>query len=289
MAKLAVLGMGAMGSRMALSLLAAGHAVTVWNRDAARTEPLVAKGAVAAATPADAVGGADFAISMVRDIEASRAVWLDAKSGALAALAPHAIAIESSTISVAWARELAGIFAKKKLAIIDAPVSGSRKQADARELVYLVGGEEEAVEAARPILLAMGKSVEYAGPAGCGIAMKLMVNASMGVQVACLAELLAGTAKLGVPREKAMEIFAATSLCSPWVKANAPAILARDYAPQFPVELVEKDLQYELDAADAESAEVPVTRAAQQAYAKAKAQGLSDKNLTAIAEIYGKG
>jgi 3-hydroxyisobutyrate dehydrogenase-like beta-hydroxyacid dehydrogenase len=274
---------------MAASLLAAGHAVTVWNRDAARTAPLVAKGAVAAATPAKAVAGAEFAISMVRDIAASRAVWLDPETGALAGMGPAAIAIESSTISVAWARELASIFAKHKIAIIDAPVSGSRKQADARELIYLVGGEKAAVDVARPILLAMGKSVEYAGAAGCGIALKLMVNASMGVQVANLAELLASTEKLGIARAKAMEIFTSTAVCSPWVKANAAAILAREYAPQFTVGLVEKDLQYEVEAAASESAAVPVTQAAQQAYAKAVAAKLGDENLTAIAEIYGNG
>jgi len=286
MARITFLGLGAMGSRMASSLLHAGHKVTVWNRDAARTQPLVEQGAAAAPTPKEAVSSADFALSMVRDIEASRSVWLDPQTGALGGLSANAIAIESSTISFAWAQGLTAKFAEKKIAFLDAPVSGSRKQADARELIFLVGGDAAAVEKARPILLAIGKSVEHVGPAGSGIALKLMVNASMAVQVASLAELLAAAGRLGVSREKAMEVFTGTALCSPWVKANAAAILAREYAPQFTVELVEKDLSYEVEAAKSQRAEVPVTVAAQQAYAKALQQNLADENLTAIAKLY---
>jgi len=83
-----------------------------------------------------------------------------------------------------------------------------------------------------------------------------------------------------------MEVYNSTAVASPWIKANAPALLARDYAPQFAVELIEKDLNYALAAAATAGAQVPVTQAAQRAYAAALAQGLSEQNMTALAEVY---
>jgi 3-hydroxyisobutyrate dehydrogenase len=286
MANVTVLGMGAMGSRMAQSLLEAKHSVTVWNRDPARTQPLVKKGATAAATPAQAVANADLALSMVRDIEASREVWLSPETGALAAMPAHAIAVESSTITVAWAQELAGEFAKKGIAMLDAPVSGSRKQADAKELVFLAGGDDDAVKKATPILLAIGKAVQHMGPVGSGTTTKLMVNAALAAQLASLVELLAMATKLGIAPSQAMEAFNSTVVSSPWIKNNTPALLAHDYAPQFPVELIEKDLRYTLQAASQAKTQAPVTHAAQQAFAAAVEAGWGNENLTALAKLY---
>jgi 3-hydroxyisobutyrate dehydrogenase-like beta-hydroxyacid dehydrogenase len=222
---------------------------------------------------------------MVLNVEASRSVWLAPDTGAMDALPTGAIAVESSTITVEWARELAGIFAKQGKQVIDAPVSGSRKQADVKELIFLVGGEAAAVERATPILLAIGKLVQPVGPAGSGIAMKLMVNASMGAQVAAVVELLAMAERVGVDAAKAMEVYNSTPLASPWIKANTPAMLARDYAPQFTVALIEKDLGYAVQAAGG-GAQVPITQATQQAFAAAITQGLAGENLTALAEVY---
>ena len=106
MSKIAFLGLGAMGSRMAARLLAAGHAVTVWNRSAERTAPLVEQGAQAAATPADAAAGAEVVIAMLRDDSASEAVWCDPETGAAVGMAEGALAIECSTLTVDWTRRL---------------------------------------------------------------------------------------------------------------------------------------------------------------------------------------
>src|ERR1700761_3541667 len=142
MTKIAVLGLGAMGSRMAANLLKAGHQVTVWNRTPDVAAALVAAGAKQVLTPREAAMGADFVIAMVRDDEASRTIWLAPETGALAGLAKDAIAIESSTLSPSWVRELGGVVAKKGVAFLEAPVAGSRPQAEAGQLVYLVGGNE---------------------------------------------------------------------------------------------------------------------------------------------------
>ncbi len=126
MSKIAFLGLGAMGSRMAAHLLAAGHAVTVWNRNAAKMTLLRDAGAMAAHSPRAAVAEAEFVFSMVRDDGASRFVWLDAAEGALGDMSADAVAVECSTLSVGWVRELSGLFAAKGCAFLDAPVAGSR-------------------------------------------------------------------------------------------------------------------------------------------------------------------
>lgn len=286
MSNVTVLGTGAMGSRMAENLLKAGHAVTVWNRSPEKTAPLVKAGAVAARMPAEAVKEATFVISIVRDDEASRDVWLDAESGALAAMPKDAIAIESSTLTVGWAQELAGICRQQGVDFIDAPVSGSRPQAEAAQLVYLVGGEPKTVEAATPLLMAMGSAVHHAGPAGSGAALKLMVNGMLGVQVAALGELLGFVEKLGVDREKAADIFAVTPVCSPIAKMAASGMVAESFAPMFPVELIEKDFGYIANVAETHGAKVPMAEAAHRIFSTAMERGDADLNMTAVARLY---
>src|SRR3569833_2863789 len=129
--RVAVLGMGAMGSRMAISLLRAGHSVIVWNRTAARTQPLIGQGATTAASPYEAAKGADIVLSVVRDNEASRRVWLSADDGALKAMSAEAIGMESSTLTPNWVRELSSAFAARGVAFLDAQVVGTRAQAAA--------------------------------------------------------------------------------------------------------------------------------------------------------------
>ena len=137
--KIAVLGLGAMGSRMAVNLLTAGYTVPVWNRSPESTKPLAAKGANLATTPKLAAKSADIVISMVTDINASKAVWLDSETGALSGMVEGAIAIESSTLTVNWIKELAAEITGQGIGFLDAPVVGTRPQADSGTLVYLVG------------------------------------------------------------------------------------------------------------------------------------------------------
>jgi 3-hydroxyisobutyrate dehydrogenase len=285
MTKIAFLGLGAMGSRMAANLIKAGHALTVWNRDAAKAAPLAALGAAVAATPAEAVAGAEIAIAMLRDDEASRRVWLEPGTGALAALPQGAIVIESSTLTVGWARELAEAAQVRGLLALDAPVAGSRPQAEAGQLIFLAGGDAVVLAQAEPILRAMGGAVHHAGPTGAGAAIKLGVNALFGIQVAAMAEILGLLAANGVDRAKAVEIIGATPVASPAAKGAAASMLAAIYQPMFPVELVEKDFGY-IHAAGAAGAGVPMADAARAVMQAAMARGLGEQNLTSLAELY---
>lgn len=280
----AILGMGAMGSRMAAALLRAGHSVTVWNRTAARAQPLVEQSARLANSPRAAAGDAEIVLAMVRDDEASRQVWLSPGDGALTAMSKDAIGVESSTLSVGWIRELAASFAARGVPFLDAPVVGTRAQADTASLIHLIGGDVETMARAKPVLSAIGSVAHHAGPAGAGAALKLVVNALLGIQVAALGELLGAAEQMGLDRRRAGEVLVEMPSCSASAKGVTQAMLARNFAPAFPVELVEKDLGYLADETPPDAA--PISAAARAVFARAIAAGLAADNMTAVAKLY---
>ncbi len=284
MAHLAVLGLGAMGSRMAQRLLTAGYTVTVWNRNPARVRELEEHGALPAPSPAAAVENVEGAFSVLRDDEASRSVWLDPEVGALSALRPDAWAVESSTLSVDWVRTLAAAAASQGRAFVDAPVLGSRPQAEAGQLVHLLGGSDAAVARVTPILAELGHAQHHAGPAGCGAALKLLANTLFGIQVAAVAELITHSRTLGLDAGNAMAQLAETVILSPAAKAAAGLMLADQHDPMFPVELVAKDFAY---AIGDRSASLPVSSAAAEVFREAISAGLGRSHLTVVERLYG--
>lgn len=279
----AVLGLGAMGSRMAKRLLDQGFAVRVYNRTAARGEALGAAGARVAATAADAARGADAVLSMVTDDEAARRTWLDPERGALTTTSAGAVAIECSTATPSWGRELEARARAKDIAFVEAPVVGSRPQAEAGQLVHLVGGEPAAVERARPILAALGRAAHHVGEAGRGAAMKLVVNALFGAQVAALGEMLGLATRSGIDLEAALAVLGTLPTTSPALVGVGALVRSADHAPRFPIELVAKDFRYAVQEAAGLGLETPVITATGRAFEDAAAAGLGAENISAIA------
>jgi len=286
MTHIAVLGLGAMGARMATRLIAAGHDVCVYNRTAERAAPLQQLGARIARSPRDAAEQADIVIAMVTDDAASRALWLDEATGALAALGKGGLAIESSTLTPSWVRELAAAAAERGARFLDAPVAGSRPQAEAGQLIYLVGGAAPDLERAKPVLAVMGGAIHHVGLAGQGTAMKLAVNAFFGVQVAAMAEVLGLLRRAGVATDAAAEILGALPVTSPALKGIAGLMAARNFAPLFPIDLVAKDFGYIAAAALTLGAELPVAAAAGDVFARAKDTGLGDDNIAGVVQLF---
>ncbi|HWN46708.1 MAG TPA: NAD(P)-dependent oxidoreductase, partial [Steroidobacteraceae bacterium] len=165
--KVSMLGLGIMGAGMAGQIVAKGFEVSVWNRNPAKCTQLGNLGARVAASPADAARGADLVFAMLADDDASRGVWLGAE-GALAAMRRDTIAIESSTLTIEWVRELAAAASSRGIGFLDAPVTGSKAQAESGMLAFLVGGPAELLERARPALAAMSSSIAHLGPSGSG-------------------------------------------------------------------------------------------------------------------------
>ncbi|WP_338069166.1 NAD(P)-dependent oxidoreductase [Pararobbsia silviterrae] len=282
----AVLGLGAMGSRMAARLLAAGHPVTVWNRSPDKAQPLVAQGARVAPTPAAAARDADVVIAMVRDDAASNSVWVDPHDGALIAMKPGAIAIESSTLSPDYVATLARLAEHAGVKLLDAPVSGSRAAADGGQLVFLVGGDAEVFEHASPVLKAMGSAVHHVGPIGHGMLAKLATNALLGIHVTAFAEIVGLLQRHGASAAKVLQAVSATPVWAPVDAYLSGTMLSRDFRPQFPIELIAKDFGYVLDAADG-AEHAPTAAAALQVFKRAVEHGLGDLNMTGVVKLYG--
>ena len=289
MTNIAFLGLGAMGSRMAHRLLDAGFALSVWNRSQSATEALRTSGARIAETPRDAVEGADIVISMVRDDAASEAVWLTPETGAVAGLASGAIAIEASTVTPTWVRILAGKVAGKGAALLDAPVAGSRPQAEAGQLIFMVGGEPSVLETVRPALDAMGGAVHHAGGSGAGATAKLMVNALFGTQLALLAELLGFCERAGISPDTAIDILGSTPVCSPAAKLAAQSMLAGQWAPAFPIDLVAKDFRLIATAVRDADGQAPICDRVQTVFEKAVEEGFGADNITGVIQLYRNG
>lgn len=285
--KITVLGLGAMGSRIAANLLKANYAVTVWNRSHASAEALAAKGATVATTPKLAAKEADVVISMVTDSDASRTIWLDSETGAVCGMRQDAIAIESSTLTVNWVKELAAEITSRGVAFLDAPVVGTRPQADSGNLIYLIGGKPETLTQAEKVLLsAGGGKIHHVGDIGQGMAMKLAVNALFGIQVAAFAETIGMLTKNGLDLEKAIQCLSDLPVTSPAAKNAANLMLKGNHAPMFPIDLVEKDFRYVMQTAADVEASVPTSEAIHKVYLDAVDKGYGGDNITGVARLF---
>ncbi|BBD02880.1 3-hydroxyisobutyrate dehydrogenase [Sphingobium sp. YG1] len=272
-----------MGGGMARQLLAAGFDVTVWNRSTDKATALGQAGARIAATPADAATGADVVVAMLADDDVSRNVWTG-ENGALAAMAPGAIAIESSTLTGDWVFDLARQAAAQGVGFLEAPVTGSRDQAAQGTLRFLVGGEADSIATARPAFDAMGSALVHLGPVGSAATVKLANNFLCGVQAASLAEAIALFEKHGLDVEQAVSILFDGAPASPMVKGVGRRMLDRDYAPHFLVPLMAKDLGYAAQALSDVGIRPSIAQAARQRFLDADGAGEGQRDIAAIVE-----
>ena len=285
MSKVAFLGLGAMGSRMATNLLKAGHELTVWNLRPEAANKLAGAGAKAVATPREAAEGNDFIVAMVSNDEASRHVWLDESNGALLGARAGAIAIESSTLTPAWVGELAGAMSKVGVTLLDAMVSGSTPQAENAQLVFLVGGDAESLKRAEPVLKPLGSSIQHAGPTGCGALAKLTTNTLMGVGLTTLAEMIGMLKRQGVDPKPVLNAVSATAMWNPHLTRDAESMLSGNFETHFPIKLLEKDLGYTVKTAGGDAA-VPTVSAVRAVFKKAIDENLGDLNMTAVVKLF---
>ncbi|MEO0629509.1 MAG: NAD(P)-dependent oxidoreductase [Planctomycetota bacterium] len=278
---IAFLGLGNMGRRMAGRLIQAGHAVTVWNR----TPGVELPGASLATSPAAAAQQADLVISMIRDDDASRDVWLG-EHGALAAMPNDATGLECSTVSLPYITELANAFRQAGRELLDAPVAGSLPQAEAGSLIFFVGGAAAALERATPALESMAGAIHHAGPNGAGALVKLMVNALFGAQLAAVGELIGLAERAGHDIERAVEVLAATPVMAPAAAVASRAMLAKRFAPAFPIDLVAKDFALVTASGAAFDASLPLAASCAAIYTAAAQEGIGDANITGIVQRY---
>jgi 3-hydroxyisobutyrate dehydrogenase len=272
-----------MGAGMARRLLGAGFPLTVYNRTPDRASPLVAEGARRAGSPREAAARADVVVGMVADDGASRAIWLG-ESGALAGAGRGTVLVEASTLTVGWIEELAREASARGCELLDAPVTGSKPHAAAGELLFLVGGSASALEAARPVLAAMSRGIVHLGPTGSGALLKLVNNFMCGVQAASLAEALALVENAGLDRTKALDVLTNGAPGSPLVKTVSARMAGRDYAPNFLLRLMAKDMTYAIGAGRGHGVSLSTVAPALAMLERAIAAGHGDEDFAALIE-----
>jgi 3-hydroxyisobutyrate dehydrogenase len=281
--RVALIGLGLMGSGMARRLLGAGFPLTVYNRNPGRAAPLAKEGAHAAASPREAASRADVVLSMVAHDGASRAVW-QGEEGALAGAARGTVLVECSTLTVGWIEELAREAAAAGCELLDAPVTGSRTHAASGELLFLVGGSAVALETAQPVLAVMSRAIVHVGATGRGALLKLINNFLCGVQAASLAEALALIETSGLDRAKALDVLTNGAPGSPLVKTLSGRMTARDYTPNFVLRLMAKDLTYAVGEARRHGVPLATAASALGLYEQAIASGRGEEDFSVVVE-----
>ena len=284
-----LIGLGLMGRPMGHNLLKAGFPLVVWNRTASRADSLVAAGARLAASPKEAAAAADVLITIVSDPPAlEQVLWgSDEKSGgAFAALKKGAIYIDSSTVSPALARRIAEASAARGIRFLDAPVTGGTWGAEKGELLFMIGGSPDTLEAARPVISSMGKKIFHLGPHGAGQTIKLAMNLLLALEVDAFAESLALVTGAGLAGEKLVEVMQSSMARSGVLDVKAPVMLKGDFLPSFPLRLMHKDLSLALDLGNQLGVPLPATAAAREVYNSVKGSSKDDLDYAAVYKFW---
>ena len=274
--RVAFLGLGIMGQSMATNLVKAGHEVTVWNR----TPGKQVEGARTAATPAEAAQGVEVVWMAVSDTAAVENVLFGAE-GVDQSLTEGMIVVDSSTISPSATRKFAERVAKKGAQYVDSPMTGSKAGAESGTLLFIVGGDEASIERLKPLYAAMGKKIFRMGEIGKGQSAKLVMNLQIALIYEGFAEALTLAAKLGVDAEKLIPLVNASMVKSGVVEYKAPFVLGRDFAANFPLRLMRKDIRLALEAAKEARVKLPGLETVEEIYEMAIEDGHADLDYAA--------
>ena len=243
-------------------------------------------GATAYDSPRQAAKTADVVIAMMADDDASHQVWLDEKTGAMYGLQESAVALEYSTLTPGWSHELAQIMSNLNHPFLAAPVVGSRPQAEAGQLIQLVGGDPATLASVQAILTSHSAVIHPVGDATTSMALKLAINTLFGIQVAALGEVLGLLQKTGMTPSTAIDWLNQMPTTSPALKGIGTLMADQNYAPLFPIDLVEKDFRNAQLFAQAVEVPVPTIEAVRSIYQQAQQGGYGADNIAGIAQLY---
>ncbi|HEY2600155.1 MAG TPA: NAD(P)-dependent oxidoreductase [Thermoleophilaceae bacterium] len=282
--RVAFLGTGIMGSRMAANVVVGNFEVKLWNRTRAKAERVAElSGAGVADTPAEAAKGADAVITMVVDSPEVEAV-LFGENGAAGVLEEGALVIDCSTIAPKAVTSIAERLGERGIHFVDAPVSGSSPKAEDATLTIMVGASDPDFERALPLLESMGELIVHCGPLGHGQMVKLLNNTLAGTNAAVLAEAIAVAEQAGLDMEALTKVVGASSGNSTMLALKAGPMIEHTYEPLFKLDHMLKDVRHCLNAANDLGVETPVSEAAKTLYEAASAMGKGDEDFAAVIE-----
>jgi 2-hydroxy-3-oxopropionate reductase len=285
------IGLGLMGTPMSKNLLKAGFPVVVWNRTREKAEEFARESAQfdvkVGANPRETAAKADILITIVSDPPAlEQVLW--GQNGAMEGLRRGSTYVDSSTISPALARKVTSACTERGVGFLDAPVTGGTWGAEKGELVFMVGGEKEVLDRAKPVFEKLGKHIFLLGPNGAGQTVKLAMNLILALEVDALAEALALVASAGVPSERLIEVLQSSMARAAVLDVKAPLILKNEFPPSFPLRLMHKDMRLALELAKEHGIALPAAAAAYSTYDAVKKSSTDDPDYAAVARFWKK-
>jgi 3-hydroxyisobutyrate dehydrogenase len=279
----AVLGTGLMGTGMARSLLRAGLDVTVWNRSAGKARPLADAGATAVADVGPAVSDVDVVVTMLFDADAVAEVM----GGALPAMRPNSVWVQSGTVGIEGAERLAALAAKHGIGFVDAPVLGTRKPAEEGELIVLAGGPVDLREAVTPVFDAVGRRTVWVGERpGEGQRLKLAASAWVLSVTASTAQSVALATALGLDGRMFLDVISGGPLDCAYAQFKGKAMLEGDFTPSFSTEGAAKDTRLIADAMRASSTDDRLMTALHSIFHTATKAGYGDEDMAAVVRAF---
>ena len=282
--KLGFIGIGYMGRPIVQRLLASGFKVAAYDRDRNKAQELVQYGGTVSGSVAQLSSSCDVVLSCLPNDQAVLDVYRG-PDGVIANALRGALAIDMSTVNPATSLEISKLGSERGVNVLDVTISGSTPAAEQGALVLFGGGDEGCFFAAESIFRAIARKYFYLGPNGSGAVMKLVVNSLLGIGMQAIAEAVAFGEKSGLDRNRLLSVLSETAVVAPAHVGKLERAMKRDYSPQFPLRLMNKDFGLILGLAAAVGAEMPATRAAFEVNAAQSAQGLEQDFSAVILEM----
>ncbi len=279
MANIAFLGLGIMGGPMARHLIQAGHEVSLWTNTAAKAKKLAEEaGGTAAATPAEASRNAEFVFICVGDTAMSERVILGPE-GVIHGAGPGTIVVDTSTVGPTFSRRVGEDLARRDIAFLGAPITGSKPGAENATLTWMVGGDRQIFERTRPLMELLGKKIFYCGGPGMGLHAKLTQNLILSNILQAFNEGLVLSTKAGVDPELMLDILSNSAAKSGLIEYKAPFVLRRDFAPNFSVKWMHKDIGLMLESGKELGVPLMMTGLTHQIFQAVISQGLGEEDM----------
>lgn len=281
--KVAFIGVGRMGSRMAARLVAAGHQVRVYDPSQAAVEALAAKGATAATSPAEAAIDAERILLSLPSPKTLRDA-VTGSDGVLKTAAEGAIIVDFSTVDPATTKDIAASAAEKKVSFVDSPVSGGVAGAENGKLVLMVGGATDVIEKLKPVFDVLAGRVVHCGDIGAGQLTKLSHNLLTAINTVALGEVLTASVKAGAKLDVLCDVLSAGLAGSKMLDYLPKTLFTAERPANFAIDLMHKDIKLCLD--EFSNLPMPLGQLVLQTYNVARAKGLGGKDSTSVNEIY---
>lgn len=278
------IGLGIMGSRMAANLQKQGYRLVVFNRTRAKAEPLLGPCGTFANSPAKLAEQVEIVFTMLAHPDAVEEAALG-ENGFLSHLRPNALWVDCSSVNPSFSRKMAAEAAARQIRFVDAPVTGSAPAAAEAKLIFWVGAKEVDLERIRPLLLCMGNKIVHTGEQGAGTSMKMVINLLLGTGMAAFAEAMALGEGLGLSPEMLFDSLLGTPAVAPFLAAKREKIASGNYAAEFPLRWMQKDMHLASVSAYEAGVAMPITNVTKEMYRLTMREGYETADFSAIFEF----